>query len=145
MKRLSVALVIAVCLVLALASTTLAAHAVWKSGEGSVHPTYHFDLDAGTFNTGQDFFLEAVSSKERYLINDGAVQWVRMASKPTYAQCSAATLGDHQYRTSKNVGRWFCVRTSEDRHARFTIIGDHNGGDVDIRYLTWCKTTDTCG
>ncbi|MEA2675861.1 MAG: hypothetical protein QOJ81_2 [Chloroflexota bacterium] len=144
-KRVGAAFVAAAILSLALFQTTFAAQAVWNSGSGSINPTYRADLDTGSFNSfyGNDLFLDAVSSTKRYIGSETS-SILRMGSRPSYSRCASAALGGHRYRTSYNVGRWFCIYTTENRFARFKILSDTNAGPLYITYKTWCKPADGC-
>ena len=146
LKRVSLALAVAAAFFIALAPETLAAHAVYRSGSGSIAPTYGADLDNGVFNggivsgpTNDDVFYDSVSATKRYFMyNESANnKLLRMSSKPSYAGCASAALGHNRYNISKNVGRWFCVRTTEGRLARVQIVSAPASSPVQIKYTVW--------
>jgi hypothetical protein len=145
-RRLMSAFVFGSVLALTIASTAFAAHPAWRTGQGGIQPTWAMDLDNGTFNTlsGGDIYLDVYDETMRWLSNTSDGQILRMSSRPTYSQCAHATLGSHEYKTSRNVGRWFCVRTDQDRFARVEILKNHIGGNLDIKFLTWCDFGDAC-
>ena len=145
-RRFIIALAIGGVLAIVFSQSALAAHAIYRSGSGSIDPTYGADLDNGVFNAGiptgpanDDVYFDSVSATKGYLMyNESAGnKIVRMASKPTYATCASAALGKNRYNLAKNVGRWFCVKTTEGRFARVQLVSAPTNSPIQINYTTW--------
>jgi hypothetical protein len=147
-RKLSVAAATAALLTIFAAQTTLAALAkpIYSAGTGSIMQTWGADLDDGVFNGPgpDDLHFDAVTNSKRFIETQGGALMLRMPSKPLFSDCKNAALVDGRYRTSFNVGRWFCVRTDHHRYARFKILSDTPGEPLPIRYVTWCKASDDC-
>jgi len=128
------------------AQTALAARPIYSAGGGSIKQDNGAELDEGVFNGPgpNDIRLKAVTNSKRYIVPLGSVFILRMPSKPTYSECKDAALVDQSYRTSNNVGRWFCLRTDQNRVASFKIVSDTPGEKLPINYVTWCKNSDDC-
>jgi hypothetical protein len=142
---------LAAVLVLTVTQTVGAAQHVKYQGTGSLMPTWGADLDTAVFNDpspgsmSNDDLYFYVQGTHRYL--DGFQSWGfgRMASRPSYQTCKNAVLSDSsRYAVAKNVGRWFCVETSERRFARVRIDSAVVGHNLYLTYLVWCKTNSNC-
>jgi len=133
-------------LILASSQVVLAFHPFESKGTGNIRQNHGVDLDQGVFNgSGQnDLTLDAVTNFKRFLVTEGIVAMLRMPSMPTFSDCKNAPLAHTRYRTSANVGRWFCVRTDENRLAAIKIVDDIPGAKLPVRYMTWCKPSDNC-
>jgi hypothetical protein len=147
-KKLSAALAMAALLTMFAAQTTLAGlpKPIYSAGADSINQNSGVDLDEGVFN-GQgpdDLHLNAVTNSRRFIETEGSALIRRMPSKPSFSDCKHAALVDQGYRTSRNVGRWFCVQTDQNRYSSFRILGDTPGQPLQIRYVTWCKSSDDC-
>jgi len=146
-RRLAIATALGVLLLATLAMPVSAAQPVYRSGSGHLHPTWGVDLDTGVFNCScaadEDVYFDIVSPTERYLRNAAFGELLRVAAKPSYATCNHY-LGNHQYKAAKNVGSWFCVKTSHGRVARVQITKAPANGDLYLSYRVWCKINDGC-
>jgi len=147
-RKLSVATATAALLTIFAAQTTLAGlpRPIYSAGTGSINQDSGVNLDVGVFNGPgpDDLHLDAVTNSKRFIQTEGPVLILRMPSKPLFSDCKHAALVDRGYRTSRNVGRWFCVRTDHNRFASFKILSDTPGQPLPIRYVTWCKFSDDC-
>jgi hypothetical protein len=145
-RKFSAAGVMAVAFVLVTAQITLGFHPIASKGSGGIKQSHGVDLDDGTFNGAgpNDIRLNVITPSQRDIVPEAGVTIKRMSSEPTFADCKAAALGTHSFQTSNNVGRWFCLRTDENRLGSFKIVSDTPGQKLPIRYVTWCKPSDSC-
>jgi len=135
----------AVALALVLVQSALGHVGFVSKGSGPIQIGHGINLDTGDFNGPgpNDVSLQVINSK-RYLVTDDGVLILRMSSEPTLSDCKHATLVNRDYRTSRNVGEWFCLRTDHNRVAFLKITSDSPGQPLGIRYGTWCKPSDNC-
>jgi len=144
-RKVSGAGVIAVALALVLVQSAIAAPGFIAKGQGSIQIGHGVNLDTGDFNGPgpNDVSLQIINSK-RYLVTEGSVLILHMPSMPTFSDCKNAALVNQNYRTSRNVGDWFCLKTDHNRFAYLKIVSNTSGQPLPIRYGTWCKPSDNC-
>jgi beta-lactam-binding protein with PASTA domain len=114
----------------------------YKSGRFSVRQTWSGDLDQGTeSSTGADFWFEAVTATERYLVpRNNATMAVVGRQSVGRDGCAKASLSTGRIPiTSVPAGTYVCVRTSEGRYSEFTVLSDvgPSPGTLQIAYTTW--------
>jgi beta-lactam-binding protein with PASTA domain len=115
---------------------------VYKSGSFTVRQTWSGDLDQGAeSSTGADFWFEAVTATERYLVpKNNATMAVVGQQAVGRDGCAKASLSTARIPiTSLPAGTHVCVRTSEGRYSEFTVLSNvgPSPGTLQIAYTTW--------
>jgi hypothetical protein len=115
--------------------------AVESSGAISVGNSQTFDLDDGSVGSGSgdDVWLHAVSSTERYLEPRGRAQIsVGDGSNRDFPGCAIAQYSATRVALSAiPVGSFVCVLTDEGRISQFRRTANLTQNRLTLRYTTW--------
>jgi hypothetical protein len=118
--------------------------AVHKRGRFNVRQTWMADLDEGSeVSNGADFWFEAVTATERYLVPRNGAQMVRMGSQAVdYKACTNASLATARIRLqSLPAGTFLCARTNQGRISAVRVENNvgPSPGVLTISFTTWEK------
>lgn len=115
---------------------------VHAQGAGVIRQTYMFDFDTGAERAaGADLWFHAVTNTELYLEpQNGARFALGDGSDRGFAGCSSASFSTARIPLSSvPVGRYVCVRTSDNRIAQFRMaaISASSPRNLTVQFTTW--------
>lgn len=117
---------------------------IHKQGRFTVRQTWHGDLDTGAeSNNGADFWFQAATATERFLVPKNGAKFVRMGSRvPKYADCKGASFSTNKIAIQTlSAGTSVCAMTSEGRVSAFRVLSNvgPSPGKLNISFTTWKK------
>lgn len=118
--------------------------AVHKRGRFNVRQTWMADLDEGSeVSNGADFWFEAVTATERYLVPRNGAQLVRAGTQAVdYKACTEAPLATARIPLqSLPAGTFLCARTNQGRISAVRVENNvgPSPGVLTISFTTWEK------
>ncbi len=131
-------------LVIESGTATVTPPRVHKQGRFNIRQTFLADLDAGVEGSnGADFWFEAVTATERFLVPRNGSKLVRMGNRTlSYGDCLRANFGTARIPLQTlPAGTTLCARTNEGRISAFRVENNvgPSPGVLTISFTTWEK------